>query len=344
MDIIKEDEFRKQLKKGLSGGYLFFGEEDYLKSFSLRAAREAVCTEETFAVFNDIRIDPLDYSATALSNALMPPPMMCEQKIITINGLPISEMSGSELEELYDALSTISEYDYNVLIISVPAGLLDDGKLPKTPSKVFAELSKYLTPVCFDTIVGSKLIGWIGKHFDHHGVKASPQVCSMLADRCGKSMFALASETEKLSYYVKSHGRDEITADDVDNISSTVISSDAYALANALLDENYSQAMTALEVMKFRRIDPVIILSEVSRTICDMLHVKLLHAEGIPVPEINRMLNLRSEYRTKLYISAASSKSEKKLKNAILLCSEADLSLKLSPQGYTAIEKLICLL
>ena len=60
MDIIKEDTFRKQLKKGLSGGYLFFGEEDYLKSFSLRSAREAICADETFAVFNDIRIDALD--------------------------------------------------------------------------------------------------------------------------------------------------------------------------------------------------------------------------------------------------------------------------------------------
>ena len=38
MDIIKEDAFRKQLKKGLSGAYLFFGDEDYLKNFSLKVA------------------------------------------------------------------------------------------------------------------------------------------------------------------------------------------------------------------------------------------------------------------------------------------------------------------
>ena len=60
MDIIKEDVFRKQIKKGLSGGYLFFGEEDYLKSFCLRAVKEAVCPDETFAVFNEVKIDALD--------------------------------------------------------------------------------------------------------------------------------------------------------------------------------------------------------------------------------------------------------------------------------------------
>ena len=65
MDIIKEDVFRKQLKTGLSGGYLFFGEEDYLKSFSLRSAREAILSDETFAVFNDVSIAPIDYTPAA---------------------------------------------------------------------------------------------------------------------------------------------------------------------------------------------------------------------------------------------------------------------------------------
>ena len=31
MEIIKGDDFRRSLKKGLSGGYFFFGDEDYLK-------------------------------------------------------------------------------------------------------------------------------------------------------------------------------------------------------------------------------------------------------------------------------------------------------------------------
>ena len=78
MELLREDLFRKQMKKGLSGGYLFFGEEDYLKSFALRAARESICPDPTFALFNDVRLDALDYSASALLDALMPPPMMSE--------------------------------------------------------------------------------------------------------------------------------------------------------------------------------------------------------------------------------------------------------------------------
>lgn len=342
MDIIKEDVFRKQLKKGLAGGYLFFGEEDYLKSFSVGAAREAVCTDPTFAVFNDVRIDPLDYTAAGLVNALMPPPMMAEQKIITISGLSISDMKPSEFSELCDALGALEEYDYNVLIISVPAGLIDEGSLPKTPSKALEELSKHLTPVQFLPITGARLSGWIAKHFEHHGVSATPDVCNTLIERCGTSMFTLSAETEKISYYVLSHGRTAVTADDVENVSSSVIDSDAYALTNAILDGKYSEAIDALNVMKFRREEPVIILSEISKTACDMLAIKLMQQEGTSIPDMTRAIKSRSDYRTRIYVQATLNKSVERLKRAVTLCAEADLSLKNSAQDYEPIEKLIC--
>ena len=347
MDVIKEDVFRKQIKKGLSGGYLLFGEEDYLKNFSLNAARSAVCAEETFAVFNDVKIDPLEYSPLSLSNALMAPPMMAEQKIVSINGLAISDMKSPELDELYSTLSTLHEYDYNVLIISVPSGLIDEGT-PKKPSSVFAELSKYLTPVKFDAISGARLVAWIQKHFEHHGVSADAKVCEALIERCGKSMFTLSSETEKISYYILKHGRNAVTLEDIDNVSVSVISSDAYALANSILDGKHAEAIDALNVMKFRRIDPIIVLSEVSGVIYDLLNVKLLQSEGLGFSEIlpiSKMFSKPrgfSDYKLKLYLSAAASKPADKLKRALELCSEADLSLKSSMQGYEAIERLIC--
>ena len=343
MDIIKEEVFRKQLKTGLSGGYLFFGEEDYLKSFSLRAAREALVSDETFAVFNDVSIAPIDYSPDALLSSLLPPPMMADKKIITINGLAISDMKPAEVDALCEALATLEDYDYNVVIISVPFGLIDEGNLPKRPSAVLTQLSKYLTPVKFDSVTGARLVAWVGKHFSHHGVSASPEVCSLLIDICGKSMFTLASETEKISYYVLQNGRSAVSADDVSSIAISAIDSDAYALANAILDGKYSDAIDALAVMKFRRVDPIIILSEVSRVICDLISFKALQNDGASTAEIASIFKM-NEYKARLYATAASNKSTERLTRALMLCSEADLALKLSPQGYTAIERLICTL
>ena len=344
MEIIKEDVFRKQLKKGISGGFLFFGEEDYLKNFSVHAVREAICTEPTFEVFNDVRIDALDYSASALINALSPPPMMAEQKLVTVNSLAISEMKPSELEELYDALSILADYDYNVLIICVPDGLIDEGNLPKNPSPVLNELAKYLTPVRFEPISESRLVGWVEKHFAHNGVIASPNLCSMLISLSGRSMYTLSSECEKISYYVLSQGRNTLTAEDIRQAAVSVLDADTYALANAILEGKQQAAIHALNVMRFNRIEPVIILSELSKTLCDMFAIKLMLKDGTSNAEMTKIIKSRAEYRTKLYASAVASKSEEKLRRTVMLCSEADLSLKLSLQGYTAIERLICCL
>ena len=341
MEIIKEDAFRKQLKKGISGAYLFFGDEDYLKSFSLKSARALICDDPSFAIFNDIQIDPLDYSPTALVNALMPLPMMVEQKIVTINGLAISAFKGNELEELIEAISSINEYDYNVLIISVPAGLIEEGFLPKAPSKALLALAEVMTPVHFEAISGARLAAWVGKHFEHNGVSAPASVCELLIERCGKSMFTLSNETEKLAFYVLQNGRNTVSTDDVEKVACSVLTSDAYALANAILDSRYSDAIDALNVMKFKRIDPIFVMPEVSRVICDLFSIKALQDEGHNISEISRILKM-NEYKIKLYANATVSKSRVSFERALRLCSEADLELKHSPQGYAAIEKLIC--
>ena len=42
LTILKEADFRKALKTAPTGGYLFFGEEDYMKSAAIRMARQSV--------------------------------------------------------------------------------------------------------------------------------------------------------------------------------------------------------------------------------------------------------------------------------------------------------------
>ena len=341
MNIIKEDAFRKELKKGLSGGFLFFGDEDYMKGFDLRASRAAVCPDETFAIFNDIRIDAMDYSAGALLDALIPPPMMTEQKIVTVSGLNISGMRQNELSELYEALGELEKYDYNVLIISVPAGQIEEGNIQRKPSAVLQKLSEYLTPVYFEPVSGTRLISWVGKHFEHNGVVASAEVCSELISFCGRSMFTLSSETEKLAYYVLWNGRSEVTLEDIRNVSVAEIASDTFALVNSITDGRYEDAMRALEVMRFRRIEPVIVLSEVSRTIGELVSIKSLSDDGMSPQSIATALKM-NEYKVKRSVSVVVGKPMSKFTRALELCSEADLALKRSPQGYEAIERLIC--
>ena len=340
---MNSDDFRREIKKGLSGGYLFFGDEDYLKMNALNNARAAVCPEEAFAFFNDMRIDPLDLTPDALIDALAALPMMSEQKIVSISRLDLSTMRASELDKLVEAIDALDEYPYNVLIINIPADGIDEGYLPKKPSAALVKLTKKLKPVRFSTPSEIKLIAWCEKHFEHNGVECSDELCRLMFDRCGTSMFTLAAEIDKLSYYVLANNRNKITADDITLVTCSVIEQETFALTNALLDGKNDKALIALEAMKYNKVEPTLILAEISNAICNLLLTKAMLDDGKTYIEICSALKALkiSDFAAKLYMSGAAARSEQKLQKALDMCVEADKQVKFS-RGYDAIEQLLC--
>ena len=102
--------------------------------------------------------------------------------------------------------------------------------------------------------------------------------------------------------------------------------------------------------MKFNRIDPIIILSEISKTFCDLYVVRSMLNDGKTLPEILGALKALSrpkavsEYRVKLYMSCATKTNLERLSRAIDLCAEADAAIKTSYNDYTPIENLLCVI
>ncbi len=339
MNIIKDADFRKEIKSTPAKAYLLFGEEDYLKSHALAAAKDAISPDSTLSMFNEFKLDALSYSATALLDAIMPAPMMADRKLIIVTGLDLNSIKQSEVDALCSALATLDEYDYNTVIISVASDRFDYGILPKRPSKLLSKLSEFLTPVYFEKISPSRLISWVGKHYSHNGVNASPEICALTIERCGRDMFTLSSETDKISFYVLSQGRNEVTQKDVTLASVPSAEFDTYALSNALAAGNREVALAVLGDMKFRRVDPVIIMGEIVSHICDALSIELLAADGLTSREISEILKFH-EYKVSLALR--SRRGIDRLKVMLERCRAADLEIKSFSDGYSVLEKLIC--
>ena len=346
MDLIREADFRREIKSSPRAGYLFFGDEDYLKAFALRHAREVLCPDPTFALFNEMRLDAVDFTPDKLLDALMPLPMMAERKLVTLTGLNFNTMRPNELDALCDALEGLPSYDYNVLIVSVAADCLDAGILPKRPSSVYQRLAEHLTPVHFERCTTAKLCAWIGKHFAHNGVEVSPALCAAMADYCGHSMFVLANEIDKLSYYVLSHGKTTASDAEMRLVCTSANEYDTFAFTNAIMDGQRELALSILADYRRRRVDPIIILSDVTRVICDMLAIRAMSADGTPNAEIASAMKMH-EFKVGLYQKSLRTSSEQRLRRAMEACIAADTSLKLSQaggvmQGYAPLERLIC--
>ena len=343
-EIITEAAFRKRMESAPTGGFLFFGDEDYLKHHALKTARAAVCPDPSLAIFNDMSVDcsVSGFSADAIASAIAAAPMMADSKIVTVSGLCINDLKQAEIDELCDAVASIEEYDFNTLIISVPSGMIDYGYLPKRPSATLAKLCDKLTPVFFDRVPDAKLASWALRHFAHNGVKAETGVPEAVIARCGRDMFALANEIDKLSFYALAGGRDAVSRTDVELVTCAAEDFDSFAFGNAIMDGDASGALKILGIMKARKVEPVIILGELTRIFSDLLAVKLLTAAGNPPAEIGALLGKVHEYKVKLYQKSVRDVPIDKLRRTLDMCISADRALKLSPMGYVEIEKLIC--
>lgn len=339
--VITEADYRKQLDCTAGRAYLFFGEEDYLKAFAIRTTRERLCPDPAFAVFNDVTLDAADFSADTLLGAMTPPPMMAENRLIVLRGADFTSMKSAQVDALIEALSLLPEYDYNTVIIHVAAGQIDEGYLPKRPSSILKKLGEVAIPVQFTAPTDARLAAWAGKHFAHFGVTAAPADCSFLISFCGKSMFNLAAEIEKLSYYVLSRNEACVTASTIRAVAVPAQSTDAFALSNAILAGRSKDALDALAVLKFERVEPTVIMGELSRTLCDMQAVRLLLDAGHSNAQIASALRLH-EYKAGLMARAVAKIDPARLSRAVALSVEADAAIKRSYADYGAIETLIC--
>ena len=344
MAYINEAEFRKMLRGAVHGCYLFFGEEDYLKSYCIKAAREQLGIDEGLACFNDIVIDFPEFTVDALADALMMPPMMCDRKLVVVKSFDFAGVKAAEVEGLLALLKQFREDTENLVIISVIPDGLDVGFLPKRPSALFKRLMEVCTPVHFEVSSPAKLAAWAARHFQHEGIAAGDGAIRFLINYCGRSMYELSSEIGKVCAYLNSVGRREVTEEDIRFVTVPEEECDTFALSNAIMAGDRAEALSVLSVMKFRQVKPEFALAEISNLFCNIYQTKMLMAEGLNQSDIAKILGLH-EYKAGLCMKTARQMPETTLARAVSLCQDADLAMKsYAKRNYEQIEKLVCLL
>lgn len=341
MNILSEADFRARIKENPTGGYLFFGAEDYLKFHAVEAARALVCPDPTFRAFNEMKLDPLTYSADKLVESLMPLPMMADEKLVVVTGLIPASLKKDELEDLCNALALTKEYDYNLFILSLPSDGLDLEGFPKRTPPMLARLCEHLTPVLFDPPTDAKLAIWAGRHFEHLGVSLSMDDCRTMIDYCGHGMFTLANEIEKLSYYLLSQGKTRFERASMEQVCTPACEYDAFAFTNALMQRQPDRALYILQDYRFRRMEPVMILASAIQVVCDMIAVKSCTEDGLAKETISKVTRLH-EYRVGLYQKSLTRVDKRELERLLAACLGADRALKSYEGGYAPLERLIC--
>ncbi len=344
MPEITEAEYKLALKSRRGGVFVLCGEEDYLIRHGRRMATEPYekdassefnCTVVNYASASDAEYITASASSLPLFGSLD------AGKLVEVAVEDPSSLSASDTDALIGALSASSGYEGTTVLFCITPGTLDLGT-EKKRSEAYKKLvsAEGVNVVYYPRSTQAQLRRWIERHFAHEGLFAEPGMPDALLSFSGTGMTALSNEIDKLTAYVKSRGRDRVTADDVRAICCRVDAYDAFALSNAVLDGRQNDALEALEGERARKTEPVVVSAGISRTLSDMLTVKLLAARGEPQGAISSRLGMHS-YKVGLYMNAVRRKNVSDLERCILLCSEADRQIKTSGGGYTVLEKLI---
>lgn len=344
MSVIGEAEYKNILKARRGGVYILCGEENYLIKHYRDRVREPFLADGN-ASFNYITVpySSREDADMIVSSAAQPAMMsLAGGKLIEVTVESPGSLSQADTDALTSALTESSGYDDCTVIWCISQGTLDLGSPPKRPSAIYKKLASLdgVSLVYFPETTPAQLRRWIERHFAHEGLTVDYDTADGVISVAGTDMTVLSSEIDKLTSYVKAHGRDRVTAADAREVCCRVDRYDAFSLSNAILDGRREDALVALDEERRRRTEPVVISAGIARVISDILCVKIMTGRGASASDIASSLGMH-EYKVKLYMRAASSRSEKQIERSALECAEADRLLKSSGGGYSVLERLI---
>ncbi len=335
------NDFKSILKTGdITGTYIFSGEEDYLKRYYLTALREKAVTDDSFSAFNHAVYDGEEIDFASVRDDIMSPPMFEPYKMVEWRYPDFEKMKESDLAELDKLLDLVASTDYAVLAFLVSEGDIDLGT-PKKESRFVKRFGDRIRILNFDKSTDAQLLSWLKRHFDAEGVSVTADVLNALIFRAGHSMTVLNNEVIKLCMLAGARGQKEISVRDVELTASSTPECDTFALSNAILERNKKGAFTALEEMKSRRLDPIMILGMMAKTYTDIVNVVMMLGDGVNSNDIQTATKM-NPYKLKLYIQAAKRFTPEKANAILSELARVDTGAKYGGvTGYTAIEMFI---
>lgn len=341
MSVIQYSALSRMIKSGVSGGFLFCGEEEYLKSYWRRQLRAAAVADPD-DMFNRYVITGENYTPQYLKDAIEALPAFSDRKFVEVSGLTPLTMKDSELDELCAVLSIIPEHPETTVLL-----FCADDELPyvdttkyisashRKAASIQNKLASQLTVVAFLHETPSKLAQWTIRHFQAYGVECPAQTARLLISVAGNDMFRLSSETDKLSAYILSSGRKTVTDSDIRLNVKEAFEFGEFDFSNALLSRDRKKAFRILREMRghpdaSKLYPPELIIGSVSRIWSDLTAVKSMLDSGVRPADITAALKM-NPYKAGLYMNSAGRLSLEEISAGLDACRRCDRLMKSSP-------------
>ncbi|TCT16364.1 DNA polymerase III delta subunit [Natranaerovirga pectinivora] len=273
---------KKQIKNGeLHNLYLFYGKENYIKNLYKKRIKTTLLDEDDIMNYNffegkQVRVSDIIDIADTL-------PFFKEARLIIVEN---SELFKSGKKDESEAMATYLE--------NIPSStylIFVEDEIDKR-SKIYKTVQKKGYAVEFNQLNEQEIKQWLRITTNKNNVNINNDVADYFIYTVGMDMATIDKELEKLISYTL--GKNEITKEDIDSISTKQIENKIFDMINAIGEKNKEKAIVLYHDLLMLKEPPLRIIFMLVRQFRMLLQVKSLVNAGVNEYEITSKLGLRS--------------------------------------------------
>lgn len=296
-DIIKKENYKHVI--------LLYGEEDYLVRQAKVALKNALAGEDTnnLHVYSDKGVNVAEIIDMAETM-----PFFADRRVFVIERSGLFKSGNDDLNEY---LKNPCETAYFIFAES------DVDKR----SKLFKTVSAEGIVLEFGKLKSDEAVEWIAKYLGRAGFKIRFDAAHRILDVAGDSLGVIKGEMDKLIAYCD--GREEITAEDVEALTSPVAEDKIFEMTEALANKKQDVALKCYYDLLLLKEAPMKILILLERQLNLTLQAKILKEKRVSPGEIAKAIGV-PPFAVKKYSDAGGGISKAQYKAAINACVKAE--------------------
>ena len=309
------DQLFKTVRSGdIRPAYLFFGPETYVLNTALDALRAKLLPEGLEAVNQNIFEGAAD--AQALIDAAETLPLMADKRLVVLRDWTALAGKGEAagIDRFIKWLDDIPETCCLTFVLS---------DAPDSRKKLTQALKAKAEWVEFTLLSDADLYKWCARYVKPRAIE--PDAVEQLSFMAGRALTGLVQELDKLSAYAGE--RQAITRADVEAIVTPSTECTVFQMIDCLMRGDNARAQLLLRNMLENGETRVGTLAMLTRQLRMLTHIRLLRAQGMALPEIERRLSL-NHYAATRAAQQAGRFSPEALERGYQACVDTDYGIK----------------
>ncbi len=267
MGVVTPTDFEKNIKSGdIKNIYYLYGRDTgRTAKYSVMVKKKVLGQKYSSSDYS--KLDGKDLDMSTFSDLAEMYPMMSDYNLIEINDLDAGSLNADDLKTFVKLIESLPSQ--TVLLIPVTGFDVKAGK--KAPDaknkKIIDATAKVGIVVESELRKVSELYRYITEIAADNGKVISRQNAEKLAEMCLGNTLVVENEMGKLCSYADG---EEITTEQIEQMVSPALDTNAFALASAVSSFNSVQAIKILDELVQQRTEGVVIISALSSAFIDM--------------------------------------------------------------------------